>query len=434
MAVDARLGVPIPAYRGRSLGNLAASLWAAAGPAREGEPPPLPPLDARLDPFEGRRADGPVVVLLLDGLGWTALVESARRVPDGTASRWVPRARPITSVFPTTTTIALTSLSTGAAPGQHGVVGHRVYLPRFGTVVELIRMSPLGVAAPESIVGADWSPSMVSGVPSLFRRGVSGVALSKAQFEGTGFTRLLYDGAEYVPYSTGSDLALSLLELLGRPEPPPLVFAYRDELDLVQHARGPHGDLVDLELDRVEALLSFVARRLEPNRARRTQFVITGDHGQVPMDPKHLLLVDREPDVLSHLVRPPSGDRRAAYFSARSGHLEALRETLEARLPPGGRLLDLPRAVDAGLYGPPPFHPELSERLGDLLLLLPSPGGVHYTLPGSRPARRSMLGAHGGLEPEELLVPLVTGTLEELATSATPVPHLPSRAPASGGT
>ncbi|MGP8075979.1 MAG: alkaline phosphatase family protein [Thermoplasmata archaeon] len=423
MAPDPRLGVPVPSYQGRSLGNLASSVWAALASSKRREAPPLPPLAAPFDPFHGRRPEGPVVVLLLDGLGWLALLGSADRFPDGPAARWVRLGRPITSVFPTTTTVALTSLSTGAAPAQHGVVGHRVYLPHFGTVVELLRMSPLGVGPAESLVGPQWSPSMLSAVPSIYRRGLPTVALSRDRFEGTGFTRLIYDGATYAPYATGSDLALSLAEILSRPEPPSLTVAYRDDLDVVQHQRGTRPELVDLELDRVHALLSFVARHLEPELARRTRVVITGDHGQVPMEASAQLVVDRDPTLLGHLSRPPSGDRRAAFFAARPGHLAFLREGLEARLPPGGHLIEMPMAVEAGLFGPPPFHPEITERLGDLLFLLPSPGGVSYTVPGARTRPHRMIAAHGGLEPPELLIPLVSGTLDEIALDSSRTPQ-----------
>jgi hypothetical protein len=414
---DRRLGIPVPAYGGRSLANLASGIGRSVGGATV-DGIPLPGLAPELDPFDGRRPEGPVVVLLVDGLGWTALRGSAAREPSGPASRWVGRARALTSVFPTTTTVALTSLSSGAAPGQHGVVGHRVFLPRYDTVVEFLRMSPLGVSAPETLVGPDWTPSSVSAVPSIFRRGIRTVAVSRDRYEGSGFTRLLYDGAEFAAYVNRSDFAVVLAQVLGRPNPPPLVFAYWDALDIGEHVRGPLPELVDLELEGMDTLLSFVSRRLDPPTARRTTVLITGDHGQVPMSPDHQLVADRDPELLGHLSHPPSGDRRATYFSARPGHLPALREALESRRPAGSHLLEMPEALDGGLYGPPPFHPEIRERLGDLLLLMPSPGGVSYTVPGSRPRGHPMRGAHGGLEPPELLVPLIAGYLPEVARPA----------------
>jgi len=379
--------------------------------------------------LSGQAPDGPVVVLLVDGLGWLALASSAARIPAGAAARWFARARPLTSVFPTTTTVALTSLSTGAAPGQHGVVGHRVYLPRFDAVVEVLRMSPLGVSASESLVGPEWAPAQVSGVPSIFRRGVRAVAVSRDRYEGSGFTRLLYDGAAFRPYATGSDFALAMLEVLARPEPPSLVFAYWDDLDVGQHLRGPLPELVDLELDRMDALLTFVARHLDPERARRIRWVITGDHGQVPMAADRQLVADQDQELVGHLLRPPSGDRRATFFAARPGHLSALGDVLAARRGPGSHLLEMPRALEGGLFGPGPHHPELAERLGDYLLLSPSPGGVVYTAPGSRGRGHPMRGAHGGLEPEELLVPLISGPLRELAPPLSRTAHLPAEVP-----
>lgn len=423
------IGTPVPAYHGRSLGNLASSLWATLARGGEEGSPPLPPLDSTVDPFHGKRAEGPVVLLIVDGLGWRAFTEFARRDPGSVAARWLPHSEPLTSVFPTTTAVVLTTLATGAAPAQHGVVGHRVFLPRFGTVVEVLRMSPIGVGPAETLVGPDWSPAMVSAVPSIYRRGVAGVALSEGRFEGTGFTRIIYDGATYVPYSTESDLALSLVEVLSRAEPPGLLVAYRDDLDLVQHLRGVRPELVELELERVDSILSFVARHLAPEVARRTRFLVTGDHGLVPMAADRQVVVDREPELLSLLSRPPSGDRRATFFAARPGRLAALREWLGTRLPTGGHLLEMNVAVEKGLFGPPPFHPELAERLGDLLLLLPSPGGTSYTTPGTRSRPHRMLAGHGGLEPEELLVPLVVGNLPELVPKPSRILHTPPGAP-----
>lgn len=432
MAPHSRLGVPVPAYRGRSLANVASTLWTALAPSRERDGPSLPSLEGDLDPFRGRRPEGSVVLLLVDGLGWRALVGAAERTPDGAASRWLRHARPLTSVFPTTTTVALTSLATGAAPAQHGVTGHRVFLPRFGSVVEVLRMSPLGVSPAESLVGPEWSPSLVSGLPTIFRRGIPTAVLSRDRFEGTGFSRLIYDGAAFVGFSTGSDFALSLVDVLSQPEPPPFVLAYRDDLDVTQHKRGVRPELIDLELDHVDAVLSFAARHLPPETVRRTTFLITGDHGLVPMEADKQLVVDRDRELLAHLSRPPAGDRRSAYFTARPGHLGPLREALEARLPPGGKVLDLAAGVEAGLFGPPPFHPELSERLGDLLQLSPSPGGVSYTVPGGRARPDRMVAAHGGLEPDELLVPWVSGTLEDLVATTRPIPR-PRRARGAKG-
>jgi hypothetical protein len=409
-----RLGLPIPAYGGRSVPNLTATVAQAVG--TELGAPSLPPLADDLDPFAGRRSEGPIVVLLVDGLGYLAL--ERHRSGAGAARLPAParQARPISSVFLTTTTVALTSLSTAAAPAAHGVVGHRQYLPRFGAVADLLRMSPIGAGSGNDLlVGNSWSPSLISGVPSIFRRGVPGVAVSRERFATSGFTRLLYDGAEYVGYSTLSEFALLLRSVLARDRPPPVVFAYWDDLDTVHHLRGPSDDAVEFEVEQVVRLLEFARRGLPATRARATTVLVTADHGHVPLDPERELKVDRDPALLDLLRRPSSGDRRAGLFAARPGRVPALREALDARLPPGSRTLLVADALEAGLFGPPPFHPELEERLGDVVALPAPPGGIAYTVPGRSGGSVELRSAHGGLTPEELLVPLLAGSLEEWA-------------------
>ncbi len=407
-------GVPFPAYEGRSLPNITSSVIRAVGIELSGEPDILPPLVPELDPFQGRRAEGPVLVLLVDGLGWGDSGRIEERAASGYPADWTNRARPITSVFPTTTTVALTSLSTAQPPSRHGVVGHRMYLPAFGVVAEILRMSPSGAAGIDTLAGPNWAPAMVSGTASVFRRGLPSVALTRYRFEGTAFTRMIYDGATFVGFSTASDFAFHLAELLGSRDPPPAIFAYTDDLDTVQHLHGPSSEFDAFEVGLVRQILLAARRRLDSKVARQTTIIVTGDHGQVASTPATEFPLDRHPKIVAHLARPPTGDRRAAFLTARPGQLDALRSALGEALPSSHRIVGMPAAIEAGLFGPPPFHPELSERLGDLLVLPPAPACITYRLPGAAARSRSLLGAHGGLDSAELLVPIVAGTLAEI--------------------
>ena len=405
-------GLPKPRYDGRSVVNVAVSAHLAAGGRSGGDPPLSPPLASDLDPFDGGRAPGPVVVFLVDGFGYHDLgpwtdTGSVR------AAAWRSRASPITTVFPSTTTAALTSLSSGTPPGRHGLIGYRQYLPRFGVVADLLKMTPVGFTQRDLLVGPDWRPSDVSGAPTLFRRGLRGTALTRELFRGTGFTRILYDGAAFQGYATGTDLAHGLLRLLSARSPPRTVFVYWDELDTIQHLHGPREDLVSLELERVAHLVEYVADRLPVRRARRTTLLLTGDHGQVPATPEARLPVERQPSVVAELARPLAGDRRAGFLKARAGRVGALTRALADWLPAGSQVVPMAVAAEAGLFGPPPYHPEMDERLGDLLVLVPSPAGLTYLTPGAASGHRHLDGAHGGLELDELVVPFVRGPLAE---------------------
>ena len=67
-----------------------------------------------------------MVLLVLDGLGWNALREHAADMPELAAMA----GGPITTVVPATTASALTSIATGLAPAQHGILGYRMLVER----------------------------------------------------------------------------------------------------------------------------------------------------------------------------------------------------------------------------------------------------------------------------------------------------------------
>ncbi|MCI4342366.1 MAG: alkaline phosphatase family protein [Thermoplasmata archaeon] len=376
----------------------------------------LPPLAAEIDPAYGRAAPGSIVVLLVDGLGWEAVRELGGVNSHGLPPNWAERATPITTVFPSTTTCALTSLSTAQSPSRHGVLGHRQFLPAWGTVADLLRMSPVSAPARDTLLPEGVDTSAIRGSPTLFELGLPATVLTRSSFEGSGFTRLLYAGARFRSYMTASDFAEELVAILGRSRPPPIVYAYWDELDTVLHRRGPSTALARLELDRLRSLLGVVAARLGTARSRKTQLWVTGDHGQAPVDPSRSIAVDRQPALMALLRHPPTGDRRAAYFSVQHRRTTALVRELRRILPAGSLIRSFEQVHREGWFGPPPDHPELRARTGDIVVVPSPPVGFTYQAPSGPTPFHGMRGSHGGLDRRELWVPWVAGTLAELST------------------
>ena len=63
-----------------------------------------------------------VVLLVLDGLGWEQLEPRRSLAP----SLYAMEGGPILTIAPSTTAATLTSIATGMAPGEHGVIGYRM--------------------------------------------------------------------------------------------------------------------------------------------------------------------------------------------------------------------------------------------------------------------------------------------------------------------
>ena len=103
----------LPEYAGANLRGIVPALLGPAGTADLPSWIPAPVTGAEQ-----------VVLVVLDGLGWEQLRERAHLAP--TLSSMAGGA--ITSVAPSTTATALTSITTGLTPGEHGLVGYRLDL------------------------------------------------------------------------------------------------------------------------------------------------------------------------------------------------------------------------------------------------------------------------------------------------------------------
>jgi 2-C-methyl-D-erythritol 4-phosphate cytidylyltransferase len=105
---------------------------------------------------------------------------------------------------------------------------------------------------------------------------------------------------------------------------------------------------------------------------------------------------------------PIIGESRAAFVYPRPGRTETIRSYLTEAYPDWFVILDSARALEAGLMGKP-VTDESYARAGELLVL---PRGDRALQMGQPPV--PLIGRHGGLTQQEMLVPLLGARLEAL--------------------
>jgi hypothetical protein len=320
-----------------------------------------------------------VVLLVLDGLGWNAL-EAHRPV--------LPRlggmaGGPITTVVPSTTAAALTSLSTGLAPSQHGVVGFRMRMD--GGVLNVLRWRRAdGRHAPD--------PFSVQRHAAFAGRPVP--VVTKSEFSTTGFTEAHLRGVRFVGWRSVSTLVEHARRLVDGGER--FVYAYYPGVDSVAHEFGLHDEFFRNELVFTDDLVGRLLDTLPTSVA----LVVTSDHGQVHFG--------REGQVGLHAVAPLvddyAGDGRFRYLYARRGAVNEL--CAEARREYGDRawVWSREQLLDEGWLGPGPVTGGVRRRIGDVVLAARADiAFVDPTLPGEA----ELLAGHGSVMPDEMLVPFV---------------------------
>lgn len=396
-------GFVLPDYAGGSLVNLAASILDAFGARREEDPPPVRDLDPAL-----LRDARVLVLVLVDGLGELQLRRlAAAGITPHLADLRARDGRVLTSIFPSSTVSALGSLDTARPPAAHGLVGFTHWLEEFGTVAQMLRWGPADRTA--SFAEAPYSADPRGFVPvetldaRLARAGAARFLVQPATFKDSPLVRMLSPDATYVAYVATSSAAIAVRRLLearpwggGRA----FLFVYWPTLDTVTHALGPASLEHDAEARAVDALL--VAPLVE-RVGGDAVFLLTADHGHVALDPAEAVRFEAHPELLALLRYPPAGEPRVAFLAPRDGSYERVRAYCALRFP-DALCVDAREALAAGLYGAP-VAPVTPSRTGELLLL--ATGRRQYRYRFSAEALDVHLGSHGGLSPEEMLVPLL---------------------------
>ncbi len=401
-----------PRYDGYSIANLPATFAAILG----AHIPGLPSLPADLwrDLAHDVRR---IVFVLIDALGYRRFL---RAIEADTDSLWRPliergRFFPLTSVFPSTTVAALSSLWTGRAPSQHAYLGTRLFLRELGAVAEMISLKLVVKGRPGQLLEMGLEPEKFLPAPNLAEvfqsAGVAVYDVINYHLVKSGLTRILHRGVDKLtPFVTASDMWVTLRRLLENADASRMyVYAYHAPVDSIAHLYGPTGETLDAELRAFAySMQTEFLDRLSPHAARGTLLVIGSDHGQVLTPEPSAIELHKQP-VWNDLVMMPTAEARVAYAHVRAERMQAVRDALARDLPGKLVVVDTREALEAGLWGPEPFHPETPSRLGDLLLLATGDGYLADST-GEMP---EFLGMHGGVTAEEMLVPSLWVRLDE---------------------
>jgi hypothetical protein len=388
----------LPAYLGGSVANVAASVVNAYGGAVDRLLPPLDP--ALLDPsiIDGARV---IVLLVIDGYSALAHARNGARLTRIGSETF--QAEMITSVFPSSTAAALTSLQTGVGPGRHGMAGYTLFLPALGRVVNMVRFQPVDGGQFDA---AKFDTASFLPVPTIYDmlrdHGIDCAIVSHKEYASSPLTLVHSGKTPYVGHRTPGELAALLLREIERPGRR-FIFGYWAGVDMLGHTHGPASDVSVVEID----TLAYTLRRhlLEPLAALGDDVavILTADHGLTDI-PEAAATTMNDLNALTGAWRSPAtGERRAVGLSLSD---PGARLHLSDALGERAAILDAGDAVAAGLYGPRDHHPDLDQRIGDTLLLARGPASFPF-LP-SRPQQAPSLGAHGSLTAEEMLVPLLT--------------------------
>jgi len=339
-----------------------------------------------------------VVVLLIDGLGWNLLQRHRAAAPFLAGLT----GQPLTAGFPTTTAASLASLGTGLPTGRHGVTGYTSRLPELTEPINWLGWQ--GATSGSKLID-QLVPERVQPHPTVLERaesaGLNVSVVSAAMFEGSGLTRAVLRGGRYRPSLTAADTAVEVAEAAAAGG---LIYCYNPDLDLIGHVRGCRSPHWPVQLRLIDRAVELLAERLPAG----TQLLVTADHGMVDVPETAKIDFDADPQLAAG-VSMIAGEARTRYLHVEPGCLDQVRRNWTERLGPDFAVLTRDEVVERGWYGPR-VDPAVAERIGDLVVLALAGGAVVRRR--TEPRLSALIGQHGALTEDELLVPLLRGSAE----------------------
>jgi hypothetical protein len=364
----------LPRYGEASLAELLPSVLGALGVAGEQDLLGLP---------RGRR----YCVLLIDGLGWNLL----RGHPEQAPFLISLPGRAITVGSPTTTVTSLTSFGTGLPPGRHGVFGYTTRIPGTNELLNALKW-------PKAVDPIAYQPH-----PTVFERaakaGVAVTVVGERKFRTSGLTIAGLRSPSFQGADTLGERVAGAAEAAAAEQS--LVYVYDGDLDTTGHRAGCGSAAWRHQLTMVDRF----AEELFDALPAGTALVVTADHGMIDVDAERRIDVDDLP-AMRDGVALVAGEARFRHVYAEPGASLDVLAAWRAVLGERAIVLSREEAVDAGWFGA--VEGRVMDRIGDVVASVGGHSAVEMR--SVFPVEASLIGLHGALTADEMLVPLLVNT------------------------
>jgi hypothetical protein len=365
-----------------------------------------------------------VVLFVLDGFGYNQFLRHYKN--HGFFTRLVEKSEvfPLTSIFPSQTTNALTTLNTGLTPQEHALFEYYIYIKEIDKIVNTLRFEPLGSKCRNELLEKGFNPNILfqgnTIQKTLEDSGIKTFTHITASYAYSTYATLLFERSTVIPSLKMSDLIVRLRKNLEKEKDPSYFFVHLSNLDTIAHQYGPNSYEFCSELSAISYLLNKeLIQKIGRNSAKETLVLMTSDHGGVDIVPEKTTYLNGFHEVLENLQYGkggkhilPTGSPREVFLHVREEKLTETRKFLSEKIDSKARIIETYKEIKKGLFGRGKIGNHFFDRVGNLLILPYRNETISFE--HFKEIEYNPLGHHGGLNEEEMLVPLVITRLEDL--------------------
>ena len=323
-----------------------------------------------------------VVLLVVDGFGFKQFLNHLKENRFLSNLTNQGEVYPLTSVFPSQTTNALTTLNTGLTPQEHGLFEYFIYLKDIG-VVNALQFERLGSKLKDRLIDKRYDPRILllhdkNIHNTLKQNGINTFTHVNVSNAFNILSKLIFHGSKIIPSVKSSDTVVRLRKNLEENSgKSAYFFVHLDTLDTISHEYGPDSYEYSAELSTITYLLNReLVQKLEPKTAKETLLLVTADHGGLNVNPRDTIYLNCLPKAILNLqvgknqkAIMPIGGPRELFLHIKEEKLVETKEWLVQRIGNKAQIIETKEAAEKGLFGLGIPDKEVFERTGNLMIL-----------------------------------------------------------------
>lgn len=326
------------------------------------------------------------------------------------------KVTPLTTIFPSETAAAVTTINTGLTPQEHGVYSWRLFIEELDTTVRTLPFTSLQKEELDADVSVLYDGETV--FDRLDLAGVNSTSIIPESIAGTDYNSHIMENSDIKGFKNASDMALKLRKSIENAEGRNYFHCYTDQVDTALHEYGPNTEEHISQLEAVsQALQKQLVDKISSSAAEETLLLIIADHGQADVDPEKIT------DILSHEtvennletnqegeIILPTGGPRALFLHIKQGKEGEVKSFLDKELE--AKVMETEDAIEEDLFGANKV--EKRSRLGDLVVIPNKEEKMIWYDHEKHKGYGDYEGHHGGMSKQEALIPFAAAKLSDL--------------------
>ncbi|MBN1971578.1 MAG: alkaline phosphatase family protein [Candidatus Delongbacteria bacterium] len=336
-----------------------------------------------------------IILMIYDGLGYNMLKNYGKSEKSILCSNIIDR---ITSVFPSTTSTAITSILSNLTPLEHGVLGWSLFFKELSRVVDVL---PWRDSFTGDIINSNMNFQSFFKFESIFDKlqkveNLKTYYILPNDLSSNSFSKNMAANADIVS-SKSESIIKQIEKIVSKDSSRKFIFVYNNMPDSFLHYKGSDSiDLYEFLKEEDESLSSFTENLMGSD----TSLIISSDHGMV--DIKKRFEVNIFDKLYDSLLLPPFPEKRFLSLFVKDENIDIFFEEFD-RIKDDFILLDKKSFLKDKLLGTGIPHKKINDFLGNYFLIAKSDGILDFTIRGNC----SFVSAHAGICDDEMNVPLI---------------------------